>query len=137
MGRRRARESTMKLLYQMDINKEINDEAIDLFLEENNCDKKEKNYILDSIKNICDNKDTIDSYVRKYASGWKLDRIAKVDLSILRIAIYEILFREDIPLQVSINEAIEVSKKYSSSESSKFINGLLGSFVRDMENDEK
>ena len=62
--------------------------------------------------------------------GWELHRLAKIDLCILRIAIYEIIYREDIPIEVSINEAIEIGKTYSTDESSKFINGVLGGFVR-------
>ena len=86
-----------------------------------------------TVNQLNENIKIIDENIEKYAQGWKLNRIPKVDLSILRIAINEILHRKDIPVEVSINEAINISKKYSTNESSKFINGLLGSFVRDME----
>ena len=73
---------------------------------------------------------SIDEHIQNNIEGWDIHRLARVDLSILRIAIYELLYRDDIPVQVSINEAIEISKKYSTEDSSKFINGILGGFVR-------
>ena len=73
----------------------------------------------------------IDPIIEKYAAGWTLDRMANADRNLLRIAIYEILHREDIPRSVSINEAVELSKRYSTADSAKFINGILGSFARE------
>lgn len=130
MGRKYARESTMKLLYQMEINSDFSENAINIFFENNIFNEGEKAYIKDAIQTIIDNMKTIDSYIKDNIEGWKLNRLARVDLSTLRIAIYEILFRKDIPVEVSINEAIEIAKKYSTEESSKFINGVLGGFVR-------
>ncbi|WP_130807138.1 transcription antitermination factor NusB [Senegalia massiliensis] len=130
MGRRNAREATMKLLYQLELNKTFDEEIVKIFFENNNFTEDEKVYIESTIDNIQDNLKLIDEKIEKYIKGWKKERLSKVDLSILRISIYEIMFREDIPTQVSINESIEISKKYSSEESSKFINGVLGSFVR-------
>lgn len=130
MGRRRARESTMQLLYQMEINNDFSDHVINLFFENNDFDEGEKEYILDAIRKIAENLETIDSHIEKNLENWDISRLARVDLCVLRIAIYEILYRPDIPIEVSINEAIEISKKYSSSQSSKFVNGVLGSIVR-------
>lgn len=131
MGRKLARESAMKLLFQMGINDDFTSESIDIFVSNNEFSNDEREYIVDTINKVVENLVTIDSKIEKYALGWKINRIPKVDLSILRIAIYEILFRSDIPVEVSINEAIDISKKYSTNESSKFINGLLGSVARD------
>lgn len=130
MGRKLARESAMKLLFQMDVNNDFSSESIDLFFDNNDFTSDEKEYIIHTVNQIHEHIETIDSNIEKFALGWKINRIPKVDLSILRIAIYEILFREDIPVEVSINEAIDISKKYSTNESSKFINGLLGTIVR-------
>jgi len=130
MGRRNAREATMKLLYQLELNKTFDEEIVNMFFENNDFTEDEKVYIENTIENIQDNLKLIDEKVEKYIKGWKKERLSKIDLSILRISIYEIMFREDIPTEVSINESIEISKKYSSDESSKFINGVLGSFVR-------
>ncbi len=133
MGRKVARESTMKLLYQMDIIKDFSHSEILRFLELGVFSDDEKEYIKEAAEFVVENLESIDNKIVEYAQGWKINRFAKVDLAILRIAVYEILNREDIPKEVSINEALEISKKYSTSESGKFINGILGSFVRALE----
>lgn len=133
MGRKQAREGTMQLLFQMEINEDYSEEALNIYLENYTFDKLEKEYILSAISSIKENYDLIDSYIENHLEGWKIDRLAKVDLSVLRIAIYEILYRNDIPMEVSINEAVEIVKKYSSEESFKFVNGVLGSFVRTLD----
>ena len=130
MGRKYARESAMKLLYKMEINSDFSESAIEIFLDNFNFDYGETMYIENVIETIIENLDTVDKYIGNNIEGWEINRLAKVDLSILRIAIYEMLYRTDIPVQVSINEAIEISKKYSTEESSRFINGILGGFVR-------
>ncbi len=137
MGRKRARESTMKLLYQMEINEDFSDKLINLFFENNTFNEEEKEYILDATSKIVNNMEKIDSHIEKNIENWEINRLAKIDLCVLRIAIYEILFRSDIPVEVSINEAIEISKKYSSSQSSKFVNGVLGSIVRSTDLNER
>ncbi len=130
MGRKYARESTMKLLYQMEVNSDFTEDAIQIFFENYTFDNGEKLYIEMAVETIIENLANIDFHIKNNIEGWEINRLAKVDLSILRIAIYEMLYRKDIPVQVSINEAIEISKKYSTDESSKFINGVLGGFVR-------
>lgn len=132
MGRKQAREGTMKLLYQMEINEDYSEEALLVYLENFSFDSQEKEYILDAMSTIKENIQTIDEYIGENLEGWSVNRLAKVDLSVLRIAIYEILYRKDIPLEVAINEAIETVKIYSSEESFKFINGVLGGFVRSL-----
>lgn len=131
MGRKVARESTMKLLYQMDINDDFSQKEMNIFLENNELKSDEIEYIKDVVKGINENIEEIDSYIEKYSQGWKIKRIAKIDLAVLRIAIFEIMHKEDMPPQVSINEAVDVSKKYSTDESSKYINGLLGTFLKE------
>lgn len=133
MGRKIARENTMKLLFQMNVNNDFSEEVIDKYLEYNELKEKEEKYIKETATYIMNNLEEFDSKIEKYAKRWKITRFAKVDLAVLRIAIYEILYREDIPIEVSINEAIEISKKYSTDESRKFINGILGSLVRGLE----
>lgn len=133
MGRKQAREGTMKLLYQMEINEDYSEEALDIYLENFPFDELEKEYIIDALVRIKENQEIIDKHIEENLEGWNLTRLAKVDLSVLRIAIYEILYREDIPIEVSINEAIETVKKYSAEDSFKFINGVLGGFVRTIE----
>lgn len=130
MGRKQAREGAMKVLFQMDSMSDYTEDSLELFLENFQYDEMETLYIKDSISVIKENLEEIDSHIKSNLEGWSIYRLAKVDLAVLRIAIYEMLYRDDIPLEVSINEAIETVKKYSSDESFKFINGVLGGFVR-------
>lgn len=136
MGRKHAREGAMKLLFQMDNTDDFSEEALKLFLDNYSYDEMESKYINDSIVSIKENIEVIDKHINDNLEGWSIYRLAKVDLAVLRIAIYEILFRKDIPVEVSINEAIEIVKKFSSEEAFKFINGVLGGFVRGLGQDE-
>lgn len=134
MSRKQAREGAMKLLFQMESTKDYSKETLDVYLDNFLFDEKEEIYIRDAINCIVENISSIDKYIEKHLEGWTIYRLAKVDLATLRIAVYEILYRDDIPMEVSINEAIEIVKKYSKQDSFKFINGVLGGFVRDLEN---
>jgi len=131
MGRRTARELAFKLLFQIEIQKSDIDEQIENFFDENEVEEKQKEYILDVVKGTKKEVAEIDNMVGKYLKGWKLGRLSKTDLSILRLAVYEILKREDIPQNVSINEAVELAKTYGTEESAAFINGVLGQLVKE------
>lgn len=133
MGRKAAREGAMKLLFQMEFNDDYSDKAKSIFFENFKFDEIETKYIEDAFNSIIENREIIDKYIEENLEGWSIYRLAKVDLAVLRIAIYEILFRKDIPIEVSINEAIEIVKKYSNYDSSKFVNGVLGGFVRSLD----
>lgn len=126
MGRKASREVAMKLLYQLEIQKEDKEEQISTALEDQDLTEKDREYILNVVNGVQENVSKIDAMIEKHSKGWKINRIPKVDLSILRLAIYEINNREDIPFNVSINEAVEIAKKYSGEESGAFINGVLG-----------
>ncbi len=130
MGRKQTREALMQLIYQMDLNKNFSKEEVTTFLENFELSDCEIEYLEESAYGVIDNLENINELIEKYTEGWTLERLPKVDLSILRIAFYEILYREDIPVEVSINEAIEIAKKYSTPDAFKYINGVLGSFVR-------
>lgn len=125
MGRRAAREVAMKLLYQLEIQKDDREVQINTALEENAVPKTEKQYVLDVVHGVFNNISTIDSIIEKHSKGWKIGRISKVDLSILRLGIYEIGYRDDIPYNVSVNEAVELAKKYSNEDAGSFVNGIL------------
>ncbi|MDR7870004.1 MAG: transcription antitermination factor NusB [Tissierellaceae bacterium] len=133
MGRKVAREGAMKLLFQMELNEDYSNEAKAVYLENFDFNEIETQYIEEAYISIINNREKIDKYIEEHLEGWSIYRLAKVDLAVLRIAIYEILFRKDIPVEVSINEAIEIVKKYSNYDSFKFINGVLGGFVRSLE----
>lgn len=154
-----TREYMMKFIYQIDINKEdledINSKLDDFlnnnfeyiknryeelklqFSDEANVELNETkldeiidiNYANEVAQNIKEHKDHIDELINKYAKNWTINRMAKVDLAILRLAVCEILYISNVPTKVSINEAIEISKLYCDDKSPKFINGILGSIA--------
>ena len=94
---------------------------------------KEREYIRSVVNGIREKTDELDNVISRYAHGWKINRISKTALTILRCAIYEILYMPDIPAAASINEAVELAKGYDEPETVSFINGILGSFMRDRE----
>lgn len=130
MGRRASRETAMKLLYQMEIQKSDKSEQIEMALEDESFTEKDKKYIRNIIDGVNEKVAIIDSIIEKNAMGWKINRVSKIDLSILRIGIYEILYREDIPFSVSVNEAVELAKKYSNDDAGSFVNGLLAKVTK-------
>lgn len=135
MDRSCIRELAFKLVYSIEIQKtEDIAEAIDLYIEANEITSNSaKEYIQDAINGIEKNKKSIDEMIEKnLKQEWKLERISKIDLSILRLAIYEILYKE-IPYKVAINEAVELAKKYGEETSKKFVNGILASVVKESE----
>ncbi|MBR7146642.1 MAG: transcription antitermination factor NusB [Oscillospiraceae bacterium] len=91
---------------------------------------KQKEYIQAVVSGISVHAPELDEFIAKYAKGWSFERIPLVASAVMRVAMYEILYRSDIPNSVSINEAVEIAKKYETEETVKFINGILGSFVR-------
>lgn len=127
MGRRAAREFAMKLIYQLEIQKEDKEEQIKLAFEgeEEVVNEKDRQYINDVTEGVFRHLDHLDKLIESHSKGWKINRIPKVDLSILRLGIYEICFREDIPYSVTINEAVELAKRFSGEEAGAFINGIL------------
>jgi N utilization substance protein B len=125
MGRRASREMAMKLLYQLEIQKGDREAQKKLFFEENTLAENDRAYVNDVIDGVFANLDYIEDIIEKYSKGWKISRISKIDLSIMRLSIYEICFRDDIPFSVSVNEAVELAKKYSSDDAGSFINGIL------------
>ena len=91
---------------------------------------KQADYIRRLVRGVDEHAAELDGYIAKYAKGWKFDRIPLVASAIMRVAMYEILYMPDIPNGASINEAVEIAKRYETPETVKFINGILGSFVR-------
>jgi len=91
------------------------------------CGEQDKEYIHNIIEGVMKEVSAIDQYIIKNSKDWTIDRMSRIDLAIMRVAIFEILYREDIPASVSINEAVELAKKYSHEDAGSFINGILGS----------
>ncbi|CAH2212886.1 transcription antitermination factor NusB [Tepidibacter aestuarii] len=133
MSRKISRELGMKMVYQMDMTKEYTSEKVEEFIQEHSHENFDSQYLVDLGNIFIENKEDIDSVISTHSNKWKINRIAKVDLSILRVAIAEIKYIDNIPFKVAINEGIELAKRYSDDESTKFINGLLGSVINDMQ----
>ena len=137
MNRSAIREKAFELIYSLEIQKQENplshedlQEAVDLYIENNEItDKNAVEYIKDAIFGIEQNRENIVSQVEKnLKKDWKLERISKIDLAILKLAIYEIQYKE-LPFKVVINEAVELAKKYGEDSSKNFVNGVLASIV--------
>ena len=134
MNRSAAREETFKLIYSLEVKKEdFSDEQIDLYIESENIeDEKTLQYMKEIVKGIKEKDEDINERISKnLKSGWTIERISKINLALLKIAIYEIIYTET-PFKVAINEAIELSKKYGEENSSNFINGILASIVKEI-----
>ena len=127
MNRKRSREIAMELLFGMTLSKNTLEETIETFVED--YEMKLNTIDLECIKDILskveENKVVIDRKIEESLNNWKLERVSKVNLSILRLAIGEMLYLEDVPEKVAINEAIELTKKYSDDKSVSFVNGVL------------
>jgi len=128
MSRRLTRELAFKFVFRFEFieNPEISDEVLkELFDEFIEPGKLDEEYFRRLVAGVYGNLYTLDELISKYSKGWKIKRISKTDLAILRIAIYEAMEMEDIPVSVAINEAIELSKVYSPEDAKAFINGVL------------
>ncbi len=127
MVRRELREHIFKLLFQIEFNemKEM-PEHIDLYLDcLERASDSDKKYIRDKFELLCERVEEIDALINTYATGWKTSRMNKVDLTLLRLAVYEMKWDEEVPVKVAINEAVELAKVFSGEEGPSFVNGVL------------
>ncbi len=132
MGRRELREQIFKLLFRVEFNPlEDMPEQEKLFFEEeeNAADERDEQYILGKYGDIVSKLDVIDEMINKEAKGWETGRMGKVDLTLIRLAVYEMKYDDDIPTGVAINEAVELAKKFGQDNSPSFINGVLAKFA--------
>jgi N utilization substance protein B len=144
MVRNTAREIAIHLSYELSFTSKQIDELLDerltkesfeVLKEEDSIyqevpNAKQAEYIRRLVKGVNEHAFELDGYIEKYAKGWKFSRIPLVASAIMRVAMYEILYMQDIPNGAAINEAVEIAKKYETPETVKFINGILGTFVR-------
>jgi N utilization substance protein B len=126
-NRRKSRELAMQALFYMDMNHNDSNELLERFCLNFASSKKARPFFLKLVKGVIQAKPEIDSIIETFSDNWKIDRMACVDRNIMRIAVYELLYCHDIPSKVSINEAIDVGKKFGTEESGAFINGILDS----------
>ncbi len=132
MSRRELREQIFKFIFRAEFN-EMDEmpEQEKLYLEDDelNLEEKDADYISNKSEKILEKLNELDQMIDDEALGWTTSRMSKVDLSILRLAVYEIRFDEDVPTGVAINEAVELAKKYGQEESPSFVNGVLAKFA--------
>lgn len=132
MSRRELRENIFKILFQVEFNtiEEMQQQSALYFDDIELEDGKEKTYIVEKLNNIVERIPEIDKQINEYSEGWKVDRLGKVELSIIRLAVYELLYDEDIPVGVAINEAVELAKTFGGDGAPSFINAVLGKISR-------
>ena len=144
MTRSNARELAAHLIYELDYTDQTPAQAIDSRMERGYYDalaaendvyterpsKKQMVYVRACVEGVAEHRDEIDQQIARYAIGWNLHRISRFTKAALRLAIFEILYVEDVPTGVAINECVELTRKYEEEETVSFVNGILGSFAR-------
>ena len=133
MGRKEARDGAFKMLYQLEINSNDHEIVLKDFFDEYNYTKSDKTYITDVVNGVFEHCEEIDSLLSEAVKSWTLNRISLVDKAILRLAVYEMYYRDDIPESISIYEAVELAKIYDSPKAGGFVNGILRGMLRKKE----
>ncbi|ABV62833.1 transcription antitermination factor NusB [Bacillus safensis] len=128
MKRRTAREKALQTLFQIDVSNIDPKEAITHALDEQESDP----FFEELVFGVLEQKDKLDDMISQHLVNWKLDRIANVDRAILRLSVYEMVYQEDIPVSVSMNEAIELAKLFGDDKAPKFVNGVLSNIKNDL-----
>lgn len=132
--RRQAREWAVQILFQLDLNPTDKLERVfSLFWESAEADKGERGFTEELVRGVVQNRERIDPVMAKHAENWDVDRMSVLDRNVLRLALFEMLFRPDIPPVVSIDEAVEIAKHFSNAESGKFVNGVLDKARRELD----
>lgn len=132
MSRTELREHIFRMLFRIEFNneEEMKEQEEFYFEELEEATGKDQDYILEKYRAIVEKKEEIDKLLNEVSEGWKTSRMNRVDLTILRLATYEIKWDEDVPTGVAINEAVELAKKYSSDDGPSFVNGILAKVVK-------
>lgn len=132
MKRHESREQAFLLIFESN----FKNETIEQIIENAQISRSIKisSFARKVFNGVCEHKESIDKVIEDNTIGWKKNRISKVALSVMRLAVYEMLYEDDIPKSVSINEAVELTKKYSTKDEASFINGVLGAAAKEMEN---
>jgi N utilization substance protein B len=126
-NRRRSRELAMQVLFQMEMNGEDSEEAVELFCKHFEVSKNAKPFFLRLVNGVKACQDELDRLIERFSDNWKISRMSGVDRNLMRVAVYELLYCEDIPPKVSINEAIDIGRRFGTEQSPAFINGILDS----------
>jgi len=134
MSRKKARDNAFKCIYELEFDNEKNiEKLLEFCYLENENQSDEKKYIDEVVSGVNKNIEKIDSIILSKLKNWSMDRIAKIDLAILRLAIYEIMYMDDIPVKVTANEAVELAKLYGNNDSKSFVNGVIAKVIESKE----
>jgi len=133
LERRRAREAALKALFGIDLGHTRPELAIQHAVELEELDEAGAAFVRELVQGVLAHRPSIDERIQRFSPEWRLERMATVDRNILRISVYELVHRPDIPPSVSINEAVELAKKYGDKDSFRFVNGILGQVARELE----
>jgi len=132
--RRKARELALQILFQADVGNLPIEEAMETTLAEaTDMDEEIRNYAAQLVRGVWGQRDKLDKQIQSVATNWTIERMAAIDRNLIRMALYEILYVPDVPYRVAINEAVELAKEYGTTESRRFVNGVLGALVRKMQ----
>lgn len=129
--RRIMREFVFKVIYQYDFTKNNIDEIFKNTLENEKLDSESEKVAWDFVRGIIEKIDSIDSLIKSHLINWAFERLSSIDKNILRLGTYELLYKDDIPIEVTLNEAIEIAKKFGSEKSGKFVNGVLDRIAKE------
>lgn len=131
MSRKSDRKHAFNLIFQLPFHEQIDVDKVSARYYEGlvNDTNIDKTFVEKKFKGVIENQKAIDEYIGNASEGWDFSRLSKVDIAIMRLAVYELMFDEDVPTKVSINEAVELAKDFSSNEAPSFINGILGKIV--------
>ena len=132
MNRTKSRELAFKLIYEKEIQRIVEEDTLEIFFESNEIEEPEvKEYLKDILFGVSENEEKINGLIEKnLKENWTIDRVSKINISLLKIAIYEMIYKK-LPYKVAINEVVELAKQYSDDQASSFINGILASIVKE------
>jgi N utilization substance protein B len=125
--RRKARAITLQALYEVDSAKRKPKAVVERLLAEADLSEENNAFVRELVSGVIQNEDEIDRNIQRFATAWPIEQMAIIDRNILRLAIFEILFDNKVPVKVAVNEAVELAKSFGSENSAKFVNGVLGS----------
>ncbi|ACX52389.1 NusB antitermination factor [Ammonifex degensii KC4] len=132
MSRRRAREAALMVLFQVDVGGAVPEEALERTLAEWRLGNASREFATSLVLGTLAYRPQIDRVIEELSQRWRLERMNRVDRNVMRLALYELLFRQDIPPAVAINEAVELAKRYGGEESPRFVNGILGKVAENL-----
>ena len=130
--RRRSRESALQVLYQWDLTQQDTQKGLAHFKEHFSLKEESDPFLEQIVRGVLTHRKEIDRLIEQYSENWRLDRIAPIDHTILRIAIFELLYCDEIPPKVTLNEAVDLGKQYGSEDSGRFINGILDRIMNEV-----